>query len=294
MHIVNPEVISELTAIRISNYDMFKIQQACYPENVNNIFNLILGLHKKILKANSSETDSKATHIYFIKIVRNLRERDEAQMFYFAAQLLQYCTVLSNKEFLPKSQFKEFQKFQTKNSHYFGDISNNLLLLEYQLIKIYNDLFHFMDSNLLPEPKLTHTMFQNKIPGDLELIQKHLIKSQKSIELLKQQSINNVFIHYLYFVVNYILAKFSSCKLKVNQSKYNQHFPLELFNEQKKYLHEAKKALEDIMKYTSDTEQHETSSVGIEYCLGHNLFFQFPEKNIMNIIQHIDELLINS
>ncbi len=82
----------------------------------------------------------KSVYKQFSQTVNSLQNTDRFATVYFAAQLLQYYTIICDEDFSPKSGFTEFQEFLFTNRHKFGDMTGNVLVTEYCLIKIYNDL----------------------------------------------------------------------------------------------------------------------------------------------------------
>lgn len=269
---MDKELVALLVEIYHSNFSKESILKAMQLKKEHDFGGLALNLGERILEANENtltKADYKKTNKNFIKRIKDLQKNDAYQLIYFTAQILQYFTVITSKGFSSGFHFRQFQRFLNNHRYEFGEESHNLFLIEYQLIKMCNDLVQYKLSYIAFKPGL----MKEPQSSYLKLIEKSLYSIKTDVESLQKEQVNSIFVHYLLFLMNYTLAELCWSKLKEESRVVSC---LRLADEQKKYVCAAKKEIDEIKNASVEKEK----CFGLEFGLGAKALFHFPEKNL--------------
>ena len=280
-------LITKLTQIRKSDYKAIlvnEITEADFPK----VKELILHLGNKILKANipgQEKLDDAQMHLKEA-IDSFFTTRNKFGIVSFAAQLLQYYTVITDKDFTPGMSFQEFHEFLESNVGKFGSVTKNLLITEYYLIKAFNDLNIYVDSTtgkIAPTQNVT-----NKI--DLILEQLNLIKVQ--IDKWVIDAPCNTFVCYLDFSLHYSCAKAFELYYHLQAKNLSDEDKYRLSTAQGSFLTTALDNLNKIDEIKNAAQDRKISFLGgSEYSLGQNVLVKMPVDDIDSLKSHVSGLL---
>ena len=249
--------ISEIN--RISASDFLKIRA------------LVISQAEKILHA--STTDSKALDealiLFIASIDRLWRFASKVPAVTFSCQLLQYDTVLFHKEMPHTAGVKNFLEFLEHNAGEFGAWADNLLLMEYVLLKINHELAQFPDA-LLPKKLQTKNNF---ILGKLN-------NFSNNIAQWKLDAPDNTFVHYLDCIYSFIKAK--ALDFQATKSAPLTEQESTFFIESKQYFStKAVTCLHTINDLTEDAAlRGMLTPAGMEFSLGLNVLVKPPIQEI--------------
>lgn len=290
MDSINPEIVEKLTQIRMDNYNHPKIQHEMTELMIKDVTTLVIGLSKKILEVNFNVNENEGNEYPYADLISELAKKDKVGFITFAAQLLQYYTMICNKDFSNKASFSEFKTFLLKHNKQLGDVTDNFLIIEYQFIKIFNEISMYHSSNAKDD--VLKKMEKKILNPSLKSLHDELAKLGNHIKQWQSDSPKNVYIQYLCFIDNYTLANLLEFEFKLHRDKSVTTPPSQAIDEQKIVLSKAKDALENIERLTiPQSNSKKAYPNGIEYALGQNLFHHFPEKNLHNIKSHLESLL---
>lgn len=262
-------IIETLTRIRATNYHIVlvnRITESQYPA----IKQLAIKLGNKILEENSHEpsglVDAQAK---FARVIDALFEaNNKFAIVSFSAQLLQYYTVISDNDFVAGANLKDFNDFLESRLDAFGSVENNLLITEYQLIKIYNDLSALTDS--VTEKIAPIIDMENQI----DLLLSNLNVFKLKIDQWILDAPNNIFVHYLNFSMNYSCAKALELQCHIQDKTLSTDERLFLSSSQQYYLDAAKQSLQTINALNEQADNPCLS--GSEFSLGQNVLVKIP------------------
>jgi len=290
------ETINKLTLIRIYEYDKSQIQQEIQEKDFRQIPVLISELSEKIQKINIIRLDGpvsfRKTRKKFNELLNNTWYEDKFHAIKFAAQLLQYYTIVCDDAFKSESSFIQFQQFLDENEDKFGTVTNSLFITEYTLIKIYNDLSEF--DEVYKDIGASDDKLNNS--PDFPVVGKlcnALKELEPSIAAEVAASPDNIFLQYLNFIHSYTAAKATEIQYKLQAVSTIEAEPTEWIEIQRKQLNKAKTALHtmETLFEQYDGKKDKTGS-GLEYSLGQNVLHHFPEKNLNDLEKHVSALLL--
>ena len=247
-------LVKTLTTIRVSGYNPVKISAVTDAE-YELIQALVKTLGMKILKTKLIQKDSlsdfREVKFKFHATIDNFIKDSPSKfsMLSFAAQLLQYYTIICDDELMKNKSLSEFNSFLVSNESRFGNTSKNVLIAELKLIKLYNDMAGL--TNSLSETALSEEMVEENI----QYFSEQLLHLNGIVKGWVLDAPDNVFVHYLNFVVNYCFSKILELEyysLKRNPSSSTDATALSLSDTQQSYLNAAKTCLdkiENLFKY---------------------------------------------
>ncbi|EHL29653.1 hypothetical protein [Legionella drancourtii] len=285
----NSEIIRKLTALRITGYKDALINQEINEDDEAALNKLTLHLGEKILKVNligADGTDAyKAARSQFKRIIEQL-SKTKLSLIVFAAQLLQFYTIICAEQFKPEGDYQEFQQLLANGSNKFGAVNTNLFIIEYQLIKIYNDSVALEDANAnadaLAKEALAH----------LNLIETQLPRLKESLDQLVIAEPDNVFLHYLLFLHSYTSAKLLELHYILEEKNLSTEEILALSGRQEIYLKAAKDALDTIEQLKQFFKAYKKNyAKGLEFALGQDLLHNLPEHDFHEIRNHLLSLI---
>ncbi|KTC66200.1 hypothetical protein Lade_0858 [Legionella adelaidensis] len=287
------KIIKKLTLIRMFGYNLATIEKEFSELDYDELKNFTLELGDKVIKntliSSGSIDQYKEARAQFTSLISNLHQ---FFLVVFSAQLLQFYTIISDEDFFPQASFLEFQQFLSKNAYKFGELSNNLLFTEYQLIKIYNNLIQFTENSHQLED------FLKNAAGKIHLTNIKNISKQLTIikDFLNKSIIeepDNFFLHYLLFACSYTFAKLFELQFIIQEKIVTDKELHDLIDKQEYCLKMAKSALESIEDLNQFyTQRNKEPIKGLEFCLGQSLFHNFPQKDLAEIKNHLLELLV--
>ena len=291
---INPLLVKKLTHIRLSGYNNAQINREILESDYNDLKALIRELGENILKANVKKTgernDFMEIRAKFVKMTDVfINHSNVYTITTYAAQLLQYYTIVCNKNFHSEQDFPSFDRFLFNNKRTLGDASINAFIVEYKLIKIYNDL-----STLVDAISGTIAPIENSEQKSA-FLKEHLQLLHETVSNFKCNAPDNVFSHYLNFVSNYATAKALELDYRMLEMKLAKSTPedeQELSVKQQIYLDNAKESLDEIEKLPLFFEERNSPHVkGMEFSFGQDVFSKLPVRNIGEIIEHVSALL---
>ena len=290
----NPDVIKKITAIRVSGYKISLINQLD-EQDYKVILILIKELGEKILKVNlingeGTDTFNEA-RAKFIDIVNKLPQINRFEVVSYAAQLLQYYTILCDDNFIPHSNFSNFNQLLSNNEQRFGTTKNNLFIAEYILILIYNELALSALSHAEVDEGIKSSDGKMRL-GSLRLKSQKLIELNELITEWTTDAPNNVFVLYLSFIYHYTSARLLEFQYEMQEEKLTEEGQLKLSEAQESHFNLAKEALETIETVIQfDKERGIIHSSGLEYSFGQALLSKLPETNMDEMKKHLLSLL---
>lgn len=275
-------IINKLIKFRKSDYNPIEINKLSDLE-LKTIKNTVTMLGIKILNTrfnqNPDDSSKSATH-HFLKTIEHLmvRELSKFSFISYVAQLLQYYTITSDQTFLTETPLVDFNEFLKNNLEKFGNTDKNLLITEYKLIKLYNDLCKFKD----------------KQPDDLQknflYLRTQLSMIQKQVEQWGMEAPNDVFVKYLLFVIHYSWSKMHELEFTLlenldTEESLNKAYIQEI------HLKEAERALQQLKELM---ENSSPDIQGLEFSFGQNVLNFLPVKDLDEVASHISRLLHSS
>jgi len=277
-------VIELLVEIRNSDYKPAMVNRLTM-EHLLQINNLVTKLGAKILEANSRDAIAyNEARINFSRVIKELPE-NKFVLSSYAAQLLQYYTIVSADEFSPDQGVVEFNDFLYEHRASFGNTYKNLFIAEYKLIKIYNslcDLIEMHEGTLAPIPAASKEKLISTIISELE-------KLKKQMDQWILDAPDHTFIHYLSFAYYYCYAKTLELHFLENQKMMSEEEKATASDTQHAALKFAKDALKDV-----ENLKNNSKFPGTEFSLGQDLLGKLPIKDFDTIKLHLSELIESS
>lgn len=284
---IDSRIIEVLTAFRLSGYNVLNLHTVSSNDYLF-INQFIEELGIRILKANILKpvglTEYKQAEAKFLAMLSGFlnNTNDTFPRVYYAAQLLQYFTLLCDNSIPGQQSFPDFHRFLSDNLIKYGDTGNNVFVIEYKLIKIYNDLCVLTD--FIAE--------EASIPQNIErqsaFLANHLLDLHTMVTQFTCDAPDNVFACYLYFVSHYATAKL--LELQYRLKKDGEHDALA--DAQQSHLSAALAALEKINRLPSHHQEiGNTHLPGAEFSFGQSILGKLPVSDINEIRDHITSLL---
>lgn len=288
------DIIRKLTVARISEYDLLVVNQEFSKEDFNKLPPLISELGNQLLKANliSSRGLSayKEVSAFFKTIIEELYKAHHIILISFAAQLLQFYTIVCEPSFRSHSSYTQWQKFLSDKAIIFGSINNNLFITEYSLILLYNDLCSLIDKCNDAEPNKEHDCEM-----DLASLNFRAKKLEELKEQIKQWHVNapdNIFVHYLMFIQQYTVAKLLELHFLIDEKKLSDEAKLQLVDKQTVQIALAKDSIDTMIIIKKKCAEIGIKfAQGTEYTLGQSLFSKFPETTIESFAEQLTLLM---
>lgn len=268
-------ILKKITNIRCANYKLSVVNELVSTE-MPELKKIVLSLGHKILTANNPSLGAEelgAMEKKFHKTMDSLFEtEDKLLIASFSAKLIQYNTIICDQDFSPAASLEDFDKFLATNTAKFGDVSTNLFIAEYKLIKIYNDLCHFNDAaagNVAPVTNL-----DKKINYLLE----QLTNIKKQTDKWLAAAPMNAFGNYLNFSVCYSCAKAVELQYNLQKASLTEEDVFIWNQTQKAFLEGAQKSLKriDTINAAAVATSEVTIIDGAEYSLGQNVLIKIP------------------
>lgn len=281
-------VIAYLTYARVSGYhpsDLNGLNEA----ELSTIEQTTITVGNKILSVNiQDESELAKAQTMFYAAVKSLKQFDHKFPFVqFSSQLLQYNTIISDDEFKTEFTAKEFYEFLQCDSNKFGDCSNNLFVVEYKLIKIYNNLAHLNDAS---------KGLVAKVPNSKEQIEFIFEQLNELNKLVIQWELEapNVFVKYLAFASNYTIAKALELGYNENNTTISKEEGEYFADSQQYALKQALEKIKEIKNLIEFATSQKMAVPGIQFSLGRNVFNQLPIENdedVNTIAEHVSSLI---
>lgn len=287
-----PPIIKKLTAIRLSDYKQAIIELHMTEMDYPALAALIKKLGEKILKANQDANPNHAPYQevrrrFLLMLNQFTTDNDEFALVSYAAQLLQYYTILCSEDFHPGEDYTRFDDFLCASIRKHGDTTHNLFIMEYRLIKIYNDL------SLWTESITEHPDNNKDSPLSLELLFTHTKRLHHLIQNLVCNTPDNLFYGYLDFVSNYTLAKACELNYRLKSAELSFEEKKRYSDEQKHYLLYAQKAWNDIENKSLGPGKSQRYLKGLEFSFGQHVLFKLPVGHVDAIRHHLKENMIS-
>lgn len=286
------EAIELLTKLRASNYPV-KLIRGIKDGQSEAIYDLVMKLSTKLLLSrmtdkNTSDTEKQSSLTQLRGVIDQLfNNNSKLAAISFAAQLLQYYTLVCHEDFEPNNSLIDFDAFLTANNQWLGDVSANLFIVEYKLVKIYNDMVTYTDAKL---GKIAPIKDVDQKTG---LLLDHLGKIKKQVEGWEDLAPDNAFLIYLNFFINYTYAQALECQFKIHEKKLPLDEKLSLSTIQRDvFLTACKNALTRMNVVTEFSNAYQREfPVGAEFSLGQGVLHNMPEADLDKAKEHISSLL---
>lgn len=286
--VINSDIIRKLTAARLSDYNILKISTEFSEHDYPEIKVLINELGSKILKTRfageNQEDDFTKAREQFLRMTDNFiaGSKNKFAVIIYSAQLLQYYTVICQKDLNEKPSCQGFAEFLENYADIFGNANNNPFIVEYKLIKVFNELCMISDSHIEFEKQLTSLM-------------SFLTPLQAIVDELILSAPDYVFSQYLVFVINCIRAKVVEINFLMLRNTPGE-FSIEeqeLHSDaQQIFIREMQSALQTIADlFDTSAERGCVHVKGMEYCFGQDLFVKFPRQNMETMQRNTGMLL---
>lgn len=281
-----PSIIELLTQVRNAGYPVISMNRL-NETHLAKIQELVIELGHKILGAKSA-ADPKIdeAHAKFQLVACELiKTKQKYAIVSFAAQLLQYYTIICDKDFEPNQSLDEFNQLLAKKNA-FGDVSNNLLVTEYRLIKIYNDLITFTDAQMGKIAPIKDGAL--KVARLLE----QLVAIKEKVGEWEQKNPDNIFFSYLNFTVNYTYAQALECQFNLQEENLSEEDKTLCADVQKNvFLKAALGALDKTRLLEADSEERKLPfAKGAEFSLGQGLLHKMPVNDLEKVCEHVSSL----
>lgn len=291
-HVIDPNIIRKLTAIRVSGYKLPLINQEISITDEKTVSDLVLGLGEKILKVNLIEREGtehfKAVRTQFKEILTQL-SKNRLALIVYAADLLQFYTIICAQQFNPNGNLHEFQQLLSNGSNKFGETQDNLFIIEYQLTQIYNELV------LLGDTFTSTEQTSKDLHANFKLIETELHHLRESIDKKILAEPDNVFLQYLSFLHSYASAKHLELRYIVEEKQLSKEEIVELYGLQELFLNAARSAIDQINALNQFYAEYKVQyAKGLEFALGQDLLRRFPEFNLVTLREHLSSLLPES
>ncbi len=273
------EVAEIITKIRLGGYSVAIINRLEKNE-LAAIKNMVLELGNNILKEQINSTGFHEAKKEFTNVISELSaSKSRFSFIYYAAQLLQYYTVICDKTSVVDMNGSVFNKFLQDNTGKFGDTSKNPLIAEYQLIKYYNELAKVQDT---PE-KISLSQVSH--------ISEQLNRLTSQVQNWLEDAPDNIFVNYLEFVAFYTCAKALEIQFSKNKSTASEDVLNLLSGSQQGLLQRSQKALSSVDKIVSKYAKEEDNPHGLEFSFGQMVFNKLPCHDLDKIKEHVLSLL---
>lgn len=279
------KAIESLIRIRLSGYHITKVNALSEDDNLA-IRTLCMELGSKILQTKEPAPERQnLARINFNHALDKLWSYNSRwPAISFADQLLQYYTMLSDDNFDPETSYIDFTTFLQNNDKKFGECSKNPFVIEYQLIKIYNDLTHFSDAVkgiVAPVPDMA-----------MKIAKLHDALSDLSnlVETWKDQAPNNDYFLYLTFARSYCAAKALELQYTSNPDLPDIE-KLTLSDAQQLFFQnalDALKAIESIKE--SAKEKANTATPGEVFSFGRSVLGNLPQEDLRSVQRHLQSV----
>jgi hypothetical protein len=283
----NKHIIRELIKIRINDYKIDLQNELFYSDTLQNLLDLIFGIVEKILSTNN-ENNIRANQMQSEQLKQQLnslaKEKPDSFIF-FSSQLVQYYTIICDSKLASIDKFGNTLNYMENKKEQFGDVSKNLFIIEYYLIKLYNEIFKCKEE------------FENASDTVKTNLKKWLDYDRKKYSLFLTHISNileenivhfphSIYNNYLNVVVNYTLALIVEYQLRINADTYqDQEKPPEAFFEnQKNYFKKIEQSL-DVL----ETKLNQSSCFE-PFLLGSDIFSNFPIKTIPEFKAHLQTM----
>jgi len=197
----------------------------------------------------------------------------------FSSQLLQYYTIICDAELANIKSFYKMLHYIEDKIEVFGDASKNLLMAEYYLIEMYNDIFSDLEkfNSVSDDKKLSINKFISQNRRKISIL---LARLEQNVKCTGAYFYQGVFIDYLYVIINYTQAFLVDYELKLNGGEYTDSFS----KNRQKYLQEC-------LKYLDLLEKAQRVACFDPFFLGKHLFAKFAIKTIPEFKSHLQMLL---
>ncbi|EHL29655.1 hypothetical protein [Legionella drancourtii] len=282
-----PNIIELLTQLRHANYPMSSIN-SLNENHLSQIQELVTELGQKILGA-KSDADPKVgeARANVQKVVSELiKTKNKYAIVSFATQLLQYYTIICDQDFEPKQSLEDFNQLLVKKRA-FGDVSKNLFVTEYRLVKIYNDLITLTDAQMGKIAPIRDGECK------LGILLEQLAAIKEKIDEWEPQNPDNIFLSYLNFTVNYTYAQVLECQFNLQKHKLSEQEKALYADSQKDiFLKAALDALVKIRTLVEYCNERQTPfAKGAEFSLGQSLLHKMPVDDLKVIQEHVSSLV---
>jgi hypothetical protein len=280
----NKHILRELIKIRINDYKIDRENELFYSYNLQSLIGLILGIIKKIIYTNN-ENDIQANQMQYEHLKQQLsflaKEKPDSFIF-FSSQLVQYYTIICDSELASINTFSKILNYIENKREHFGDVSKNLFIIEYYLIKLYNEIFRCKE-----EFEHASDTVKTNLKKWLDYDRKKYSSFLTHLSTILEEKIvhfpHSIYNNYLNVVLNYTHALIVEYQLRINADTYqDQEKPPEAFFEnQQNYFKKIEKSL-DVLETKINK-----SSCFEPFLLGSDIFSNFPIKTIPEFKAHI-------
>jgi hypothetical protein len=290
------ESIKQLILLRNRGFPVLEMKRIT-PEGYAAIRALSADLGMRITYINLEATEKLKTHYpkcqqkyhQVLEAYTNVMEKNPSFGFgllRFSSDLLQFYTLKCDQAVHKKPLTAEsFRTLREEKKDKFGDTTENLLVIENQLILVYNDLARLED-------QVRHT------PAKAFLAKLDKLTSilHDTASLLKQNS-NHIFCCYLSLVSHYSYAKAAELEFMARQATLGREIMHQFSLVQQKFLQDA---LEDVTRIQETRDfiaarGSTAPAIGEEYLLGQELFHSLPfGGNLTAVSKHLRCLLQTS
>lgn len=241
---------------------------------------LVIKMGEKILKANYAEAKQyNKAKMKFVAAITNLFKHNISFIAAsYSSQLLQYYTLICHPSFEPANNTVEFLDFLTATQY--ENIDSNLLISEYKIIKIYNDLSDLIDC----KEGIISTM--STLESQISILFSELNQIQRQVNPCLEEEFDNIFSHYLNFCVHYCFARAVELQFFYLKESSTAEEQVALSYRQQLFLNQAQEDLNNIKKL----KESSSAIKGSEFSFGQDVLYRLPISDLEALQSHLNTL----
>lgn len=279
--------VKELTKFRLNNYPLEKDSFLFQPPHLDELMSIMIEISEKtILSSSKNALEAGKQCELAKKNITQLASQSPVLFIFFSAQLVHYFTIICDVELSAKINFAGKLNFLESKQELYGDISNNIFLLDYFIPVIYNEIFRCEDSleKMSPPEKLYKKKWLGHDEKKMELFIDSVLTT---LNALKVKFPSLLIIDYLLVMYNYTRALLNEYFFKLHDEEYAEKAPTIPAEQELHYINQVKDCFLKL-------EKNLAVSTVDPFFLGQTLLEKFPAKSIAEFKNHLDSLGILS
>ena len=277
---IDTDILDRLTPIMLSGCPYSDINREFSEDDYDELAGVMSGFGEYFLRGRclvrgtlESLPEARASLASMISGFISIAAKNKFAIVSYCAQLLQFYLMVSNKAFTTGFCVSQLHDFLRGSRHVMGNTGNNPFVVEYQLLKIYNQL-----------GRLRETRHENTalIQEELVILTSALENLLPEIGKFTQQGPDYLFSHYLDYMINMTWAK--AIELGAALSPMDKQYHT---TRVEAYLANANRAMDTIKTLQSSCESRNAShQKGMEFCFGLDLFDRFQLNGLEEVAAH--------